>query len=99
MGELSESPLGRAARYPERYDPGLLFAIDRATQRALLGFDGALPFGGVDLWTAYELSWLDRRRQAAGRDRDVRRARRFAAARRVEVGEALSHGLQPDAFR
>ena len=59
MSELSESPLGRAARYPEHYDPGLLYTVDRADQRKLLGFDGALPFRGVDLWTAYELSWLD----------------------------------------
>ena len=60
MSELSESPLGRAAQYPERYDAGLLYAVERAAQRALLGFDSAPPFGGVDLWTAYELSWLDR---------------------------------------
>jgi len=59
MSELSKSPLGRAARYPDHYDAGLLYAIDRADQRSLLGFDGAPPFGGVDLWTAYELSWLD----------------------------------------
>jgi 7-cyano-7-deazaguanine reductase len=56
---LGDSPLGRAARYPEQYDARLLYAVDRASQRTLLGFDGALPFGGVDLWTAYELSWLD----------------------------------------
>ena len=59
MSELSGSPLGRAAKYPERHDPGLLFAIERAPPRALLGFEGALPFGGVDLWTAFEVSWLD----------------------------------------
>jgi 7-cyano-7-deazaguanine reductase len=59
MTRLADSPLGRAAKYPERHDPGLLFSIERAPQRALLGFDGALPFGGIDLWTAYEVSWLD----------------------------------------
>ena len=59
MTGLADSPLGRAAKYPERHDPALLFSIERAPQRALLGFDGAPPFGGVDLWTAYELSWLD----------------------------------------
>jgi 7-cyano-7-deazaguanine reductase len=59
MSGLGDSPLGRAARYPEQYDPGLLYAVDRAEQRKLLGFDGAPPFRGVDLWTAYELSWLD----------------------------------------
>jgi len=53
------SPLGRATSYAEQYDPGLLFAVDRAPQRALLGLDGDLPFRGADVWTAYELSWLD----------------------------------------
>ena len=24
-----------------------------------LGIEGALPFAGADVWTAYELSWLD----------------------------------------
>jgi 7-cyano-7-deazaguanine reductase len=60
MSGLSDSPLGRAARYPEHYDPALLYAIDRADQRKRLGFAGEVPFAGVDLWTAYELSWLDR---------------------------------------
>jgi 7-cyano-7-deazaguanine reductase len=59
MTGLADSPLGRAAKYPEGHDPGLLFSIEREPQRALLGFGGALPFVGVDLWTAYEVSWLD----------------------------------------
>jgi len=59
MTGLADSPLGRAAKYAEGHDPGLLFSIEREPQRALLGFGGALPFGGVDLWTAYEVSWLD----------------------------------------
>ena len=57
--DLGASPLGRATSYAEHYDPGLLFAVDRAPQRALLGLDGDLPFRGADVWTAYELSWLD----------------------------------------
>ncbi len=59
MSGLADSPLGRAARYPDRHDPDLLFAIDRAPQRDVLGLGPVLPFGGVDLWTAYEVSWLD----------------------------------------
>jgi 7-cyano-7-deazaguanine reductase len=61
MSSPEDSPLGRPAEYRERYDPGLLFAIERAPQRAALGLEGALPFSGADLWTAYELSWLDPR--------------------------------------
>lgn len=33
----------------------------RATNRASLQLGAALPFTGVDLWNAYELSWLDAR--------------------------------------
>jgi len=57
-----QSPLGHATVYPDRYDPGLLFPIARAAQRAGLGIaDTALPFFGADLWTAFELSWLNAR--------------------------------------
>ena len=59
MSDLDRSPLGRATSYPDRYDRGLLFPIERAPLRAELGIGIALPFDGVDLWTAYELSWLD----------------------------------------
>src|SRR5438445_11191247 len=54
------SPLGRPTDYPDRYDPALLFPIARSDARQALGITGALPFGGADLWTAYEMSWLDR---------------------------------------
>jgi 7-cyano-7-deazaguanine reductase len=57
--DLDASPLGHAATYAEGYDPGLLFPVERAPQRAELGFGAAPPFRGVDLWNAYELSWLD----------------------------------------
>ncbi len=59
MTDLDASPLGRATAYAERYDPALLFPVERAPLRAELGFGAALPFRGVDLWNAYELSWLD----------------------------------------
>ncbi|MDM0043503.1 NADPH-dependent 7-cyano-7-deazaguanine reductase QueF [Variovorax dokdonensis] len=57
-----QSPLGHATVYPERYDASLLFPIARAAQREALGVRGdALPFFGADLWTAFELSWLNAR--------------------------------------
>jgi 7-cyano-7-deazaguanine reductase len=59
MTDLGASPLGHATRYADAYDPGLLFPVERARERAELGVGAALPFRGVDLWTAYELSWLD----------------------------------------
>ena len=53
------SPLGKPSVQPERYDPTVLFPMPRALQREALGIEGALPFGGVDFWTAHELAWLD----------------------------------------
>ena len=57
--ELRDAPLGHLSGHPDRYAPGLLFAVPRAPQRRALGIGGRLPFTGVDLWTAYELTWLD----------------------------------------
>ena len=57
-----QSQLGRASAYVDQYDPRLLFPIARATQREAMGIRaGALPFFGADLWTAFELSWLNPR--------------------------------------
>jgi 7-cyano-7-deazaguanine reductase len=61
MNSPELSPLGKTADYGHDYDPGLLFPIARASQRALLGVGDELPFAGVDFWNAYELSWLDGR--------------------------------------
>ncbi len=53
-----ESPLGRQADYPEEYAPDVLFPIARADQRGKLGIAAELPFHGVDIWNAWELTWL-----------------------------------------
>ena len=58
MTDLGDSPLGHATTWSEHYDPRLLFRVERAPLRAELGVAPPLPFRGVDLWTAYELSWL-----------------------------------------
>ena len=55
------STLGQSVAFPSAYDAALLFPIPRTDARAKLGLDEALPFVGVDLWNAYELSWLDAR--------------------------------------
>lgn len=57
----SDSPLGKSTPYSDRYDPGLLFPMPRADKRAELGISGTLPFFGIDVWNAYELSWLNLR--------------------------------------
>lgn len=61
MSHAGDSPLGKATRYVDQYNAGLLFPIARLPSRAEIGVVGALPFFGADLWTAYELSWLNLR--------------------------------------
>jgi 7-cyano-7-deazaguanine reductase len=61
MTSAEDSPLGRAVAYRDDYDASLLFPIPRAHKRAELGLSVPLPFQGVDIWNAYELSWLDLR--------------------------------------
>ncbi len=51
--------LGQQTEYVSSYDPELLCPIPRALSRRELGIESqSLPFRGVDLWTAYEVSWL-----------------------------------------
>ncbi|MCW5236841.1 NADPH-dependent 7-cyano-7-deazaguanine reductase QueF [Verminephrobacter eiseniae] len=61
MNPSESSPLGQASAYVDQYDATLLFPIARADKRAELGISGAAPFFGADLWTAFELSWLNQR--------------------------------------
>ncbi len=61
MNTPEHSPLGQASTYADQYDPSLLFPIPRAVKRAEIGVDGVPPFFGADLWTAFELSWLNLR--------------------------------------
>ena len=53
-----DSPLGQQSDYPDEYSARLLFAIERAENRATLGLGGDLPFHGADIWNAWELTWL-----------------------------------------
>jgi 7-cyano-7-deazaguanine reductase len=58
---MHHNPLGKQTDYISVYAPQLLFPIARAESRALLENAATLPFYGVDIWTGYELSWLDQR--------------------------------------
>jgi 7-cyano-7-deazaguanine reductase len=55
------SPLGKSSIYPDAYDASLPFPIPRQPKRDELGVTGTLPFFGVDIWNAYEVSWLNQR--------------------------------------
>ncbi|MCQ4316228.1 NADPH-dependent 7-cyano-7-deazaguanine reductase QueF [Stutzerimonas zhaodongensis] len=53
------SPLGKTSAYVATYSPEQLFPIPRAPKWAELGLTAdTLPYGGVDIWNCYELSWL-----------------------------------------
>jgi 7-cyano-7-deazaguanine reductase len=56
---LQDSPLGQITVYIENYSPELLFPISRTLSRDKLSLKSPLPFTGVDIWSAYEISWLN----------------------------------------
>ncbi|MDP1780257.1 MAG: NADPH-dependent 7-cyano-7-deazaguanine reductase QueF [Hydrogenophaga sp.] len=61
MNTPEQSQLGQASAYVDQYDAGLLFPLPRETKRREIGITGSVPFLGADLWTAFELSWLNPR--------------------------------------
>ena len=65
MSSPEASKLGRSVEWPQSPAPEVLFPIPRATQRQHLGIGEQLPFSGVDVWNAWELSWLDPRGKPA----------------------------------
>lgn len=54
---LHAAPLGQEVRYPDTYDPELLFPLARATNRQVLSLPDV--WYGADIWNAYEISWLN----------------------------------------
>jgi len=56
---LKELTLGQKTDYRSDYSPDLLQAVPRALNRQELGIVDEQPFGGFDIWNAYELSWLN----------------------------------------
>jgi len=61
MTTPENSLLGKAAPYVDQYDASLLYPIARSPKRQEIGVPATLPFLGADLWTAFELSWLNAR--------------------------------------
>lgn len=58
-GLLDELSLGKQTEYQAEYNPELLQAVPRSLNRDDLNLGETLPFLGEDLWTGYELSWLN----------------------------------------
>ena len=61
MNTPENSQLGKSSNYVDQYDPALLYPIARQGKREEIGISGQPPFMGADLWTAYEVSWLNLR--------------------------------------
>jgi 7-cyano-7-deazaguanine reductase len=61
MNQPEQSQLGKSSTYVDKYDASLLFPIPRADKRREIGITGSPTFFGADLWTAFELSWLNLR--------------------------------------
>ena len=55
----SDSPLGQPVQYIDQYSPELLHPIARSEHRDALGLSAPLPFRSVDIWNAWELTWLN----------------------------------------
>ena len=57
---LSGLTLGKTTDYRDTYDASLLQGVPRSLNRDPLGLKANnLPFHGADIWTLYELSWLN----------------------------------------
>jgi 7-cyano-7-deazaguanine reductase len=61
MNTPESSQLGKSSAYADQYDATLLFPLPRQAKRSEIGIGAQLPFFGADLWTGYELSWLNLR--------------------------------------
>ncbi|GAA3581628.1 MAG: NADPH-dependent 7-cyano-7-deazaguanine reductase QueF [Gibbsiella quercinecans] len=57
---LAGLKLGKPTAYHDQYDATLLQPVPRSLNREPLGlYPQNLPFHGADIWTLYELSWLN----------------------------------------
>lgn len=56
---IESTHLGKQSNYPQKYNPDVLVAVPRMINRVKYGLiNHDLPFSGVDVWHAYEFSFL-----------------------------------------
>jgi len=59
---MPDSSLGENTNYPTGYDPSILVGLNRADSRQKLRLDSnSYEIFGIDSWTCYELSWLNKK--------------------------------------
>jgi len=60
MSDFTDTALGKTTAAPSRYTPSLLYPVARSRMRSQsINTADKLPFHGYDLWTGYELTWLN----------------------------------------
>lgn len=93
-GKEVESSLGKEVEYEFKYNPELLFPISRQEGRSRIPVDSEnLPFDGIDIWTGYEVSWLN------GKGKPVVRVAEFTLpARTPNLIESKSFKLYLNSF-
>ena len=57
--KVTDSSLGQDTLYPQQYDPSQLFPIARAETRQGSSAESTPAWLGSDIWTAFEISWLN----------------------------------------
>ncbi|MGX9418756.1 NADPH-dependent 7-cyano-7-deazaguanine reductase QueF [Vibrio sp. RC27] len=57
--QLDGLTLGKNVSYVNKYDASLLQSVPRSLNRDDLNLGEVLPFKGCDIWTLYEISWLN----------------------------------------
>jgi len=85
--------LGKDTQYRSHYDAGLLQAVPRSLNRQELSITTQLPFDGIDIWHAYELSWLNEKGKPV-----VALARVCVNAASVNIVESKSFKLYLNGF-
>lgn len=58
---VESSPLGKQSNYITSYQPDLLYPITRRQLWKETGLYSKQPYYGMDIWNAYEVSWLNRK--------------------------------------
>lgn len=60
MKDIYNKNLGKETDYKNEYNPSLLDPIHRSHGRKDIGIFENIPFKGFDLWTSFEMSWLNK---------------------------------------
>lgn len=88
------SPLGSDTQYVNQYDPAQLYPISRRLNWSERGIDrDTLPFFGMDIWNAFEISWLNSKGKPV-----ARLAEFYLPARSDNIIESKSFKLYLNSF-